>query len=208
MTATAAALVAAAPTLLRQGLLALFRERWPQLALTLTADATQVADLVANRAFQVLVLDEALPGLVLPTLLARLHRVRPSQRLLLLATPRKKAQPEDLAGWPGTRLAVPRHVPPPALAATLAPWLAPLPTEAAASSARPATPPALASGFSARELEVLRLVVDDCCNEEIAARLFLSVRTVESHRRTLLHKAGTRTLVGLVARAVREGWVA
>ena len=112
-------------------------------------------------------------------------------------------EPETLAGWPGTRLRVPRHVPPPALAATLAPWLELLPEAAPLP-----TPPALTSGFSARELEVLRLVVDDCCNEEIAARLFLSVRTVESHRRTLLHKAGTRTLVGLAARAVREGWVA
>lgn len=205
MTAAATALIAAAPTLFRQGLLALFHERWPQVPLTLTADATQVADLVAHRAFRVLVLDEALPGLVLPALLARLHRVRPSQRLLVLATPRKKPQPAPLAGWPGTRLQVPRHVPPPALAVTLAPWLLALP-EAAPVPLR--TPPALASGFSARELEVLRLVVEDHCNEEIAARLFLSVRTVESHRRTLLHKAGTRTLVGLAARAVREGWVA
>lgn len=203
MMAAATALVAAAPTLFRQGLLALFRERWPQVRLTLTADATQVADLVAHRTFRVLVLDEALPGLMLPALLARLHRVRPSQRLLVLAEPRQKPQPEALTGWPGTRLRVPRHVPPSALAATLAPWLELLP-----EAAPPPTPPALTSGFSARELEVLRLVVDDCCNAEIASRLFLSVRTVESHRRTLLHKAGTRTLVGLAARAVREGWVA
>ena len=207
MTAGATALVAAAPTLFRQGLLALFRERWPQVLLTLTADATQVADLVAHRAFRVLVLDEALPGLVLPALLARLHRLRPSQRLLVLATPRKKLLPDTLAGWPGTRLQVPRHVPPPALAATLAPWLASQPA-VALSPVQVAAPPPLVSGFSARELEVLRLVVDDYCNEEIASRLFLSVRTVESHRRTLLHKAGTRTLVGLAVWAVREGWVA
>jgi DNA-binding NarL/FixJ family response regulator len=31
---------------------------------------------------------------------------------------------------------------------------------------------------------------------------------VETHRRNLLQKAGTRTVVGLTARAVREGWVA
>jgi len=50
-------------------------------------------------------------------------------------------------------------------------------------------------------------VVEDYCNEEIAARLFINVRTVESHRRNLLQKAGARTVVGLAARAVREGWV-
>ncbi len=43
------ALVAAAPTLFRQGLVAMLRERWPELRLTLTADATQVAELVANQ---------------------------------------------------------------------------------------------------------------------------------------------------------------
>jgi DNA-binding NarL/FixJ family response regulator len=57
-------------------------------------------------------------------------------------------------------------------------------------------------------LDVLRLVVADCCNQEIADRLFLSVRTVESHRRALLQKAGAKTLVGLVVQAMREGWVA
>jgi DNA-binding NarL/FixJ family response regulator len=62
--------------------------------------------------------------------------------------------------------------------------------------------------FSPRELEVLRLVVDDRCNREIADSLYLSVRTIESHRRALLQKSGTRTLVGLVAWALREGMVA
>ena len=73
---------------------------------------------------------------------------------------------------------------------------------------RRAHPYLVTENFSARELEVLRLVVADHCNEEIANNLFISVRTVETHRRNLLQKAGARTLVGLVARAVREGWVA
>jgi DNA-binding NarL/FixJ family response regulator len=55
---------------------------------------------------------------------------------------------------------------------------------------------------------VLRLVTDDHCNQEIADLLFVSVRTVESHRRALLQKSGTRTLAGLVAWALREGMVA
>ena len=64
-----------------------------------------------------------------------------------------------------------------------------------------------ATEFSARELEVLRLVVADYSNLEIADRLFVNVRTVETHRRNLLQKAGTRTMVGLAVLAVREGWV-
>ncbi|WP_375416301.1 LuxR C-terminal-related transcriptional regulator [uncultured Hymenobacter sp.] len=206
---TPTVLVAAAPTLFRQGLLALFREHWPQLALTLTADATQVAELAGQRPFRLIVLDGALlPRFTLPALLGRLHRARPSQRLLVLADPRPLL-PGPPPTRPNAQLLVPRHVLPQTLTAALAPWL-----DAAAADAAPAYPPRRAQAhplpdpFSPRELEVLRLVVDDHCNEEIADRLCLSVRTVESHRRTLLHKAGTRTLVGLVARAVREGWVA
>ncbi|AWM34085.1 hypothetical protein DDQ68_15610 [Hymenobacter nivis] len=182
------------------------RQRWPQLLLTLTADATQVAALVARRPFGALVLDGgSLPGPVLPRLLAQVRQVRPAQRLLVLADARPAAPLAGHAG-PGPPLVLPRHVLPQALAAALAPWLA---DEAAPpATTRPARAPAVATAFSPRELEVLRLVVDDYCNQEIAGHLYLSVRTVESHRRALLQKSGARTLVGLVAWALRAGMVA
>ncbi len=47
-----------------------------------------------------------------------------------------------------------------------------------------------AAGLSARELEVVRLVADGLTNKAIAAQLHLSVRTVESHVRHVLAKAG------------------
>jgi predicted ATPase/DNA-binding CsgD family transcriptional regulator len=46
------------------------------------------------------------------------------------------------------------------------------------------------AGVSARELEVARLVADGLANKAIAAQLHLSVRTVESHVRHVLAKAG------------------
>jgi predicted ATPase/DNA-binding CsgD family transcriptional regulator len=52
-------------------------------------------------------------------------------------------------------------------------------------------PPARApAGLSTRELEVVRLVADGLANKAIAAQLHLSVRTVESHVRHVLAKAG------------------
>jgi predicted ATPase/DNA-binding CsgD family transcriptional regulator len=54
------------------------------------------------------------------------------------------------------------------------------------SRPRPAAP----AGVSARELEVVRLVADGLANKAIAAQLHLSVRTVESHVRHVLAKAG------------------
>jgi DNA-binding CsgD family transcriptional regulator len=46
------------------------------------------------------------------------------------------------------------------------------------------------AGLSHRELEVVRLVADGLANKAIAAELHLSVRTVESHVRHVLAKAG------------------
>jgi DNA-binding NarL/FixJ family response regulator len=198
------ALVAAAPTLLREGLVTVLRGQWPHLQLTLTADATEVAELVAHAPFGLLVLDAALPGRALPELLTRLHRTRPAQRLVVLTDQRAA---DRAAAEPGTPLHLYRHMLPHMLLAALASWLD-TSLGAVVSPARAVTPYAVPDPFSPRELEVLRLVVADQCNQEIADHLCLSVRTVETHRRMLLQKAGTRTLVGLAARAVREGWVA
>lgn len=193
-----AVLVAAEPTLYRTGLVALLHQQWPTLPLTLTADTSQLVDLVRAQPFQVLILDGGLPGRALPELLHHLHQARPGQRLLVLAT--EGVRP--VATSP--RLLVPRHISPSHLAATLAPWLDDTPCQRQPLRApHPAPTP-----FSRRELEVLHLVVDDHCNQEIADHLFVSVRTVESHRRALLQKSGTRTLAGLVAWALREGMVA
>lgn len=195
-----AVLVAAEPTLYRTGLVALLHQQWPALPLALTADASQLVDLVRAQAFQALILDEGLPGRTLPTLLHCLHQVRPGQRLLLLVA--GTGQPAAVPAPP--RLHVPRHSTPSYLAAALAPWL----DEASCPRTPTRTPRLAPTRFSRRELEVLRLVVDDHCNQEIADHLYLSVRTIESHRRALLQKSGTRTLAGLVAWALRAGMVA
>jgi two-component system response regulator NreC len=55
--------------------------------------------------------------------------------------------------------------------------------------------------LSARELEVLRLIGLGHTNGEIAARLYLSVRTVESHRAHIQQKTGRSSRADLVAYA-------
>jgi predicted ATPase/DNA-binding CsgD family transcriptional regulator len=55
------------------------------------------------------------------------------------------------------------------------------------------------AGLSHRELEVVRLVADGLANKAIAAELHLSVRTVESHVRHLLAKAGLNNRTQLAA---------
>lgn len=64
-----------------------------------------------------------------------------------------------------------------------------------------------ALSLSHRECEVLRLIAQDCSSREIAIRLDISRRTVETHRARLMGKLGFRKTAQLVRFAVREGLV-
>ena len=61
--------------------------------------------------------------------------------------------------------------------------------------------------LSERELDVLRLIALGHTNSEIAAQLFLSVRTVETHRSHIQQKLRLSTRAELVAHAMRRGLI-
>lgn len=54
-----------------------------------------------------------------------------------------------------------------------------------------------------REKEVLELIADGMTNNEIAQKLFISVTTVETHRRNLLTKFDAKNIVSLVKTAIQ-----
>jgi two-component system response regulator NreC len=56
-----------------------------------------------------------------------------------------------------------------------------------------------------RELEVLRLIALGHTNGEIGTQLFLSVRTVETHRAHIQQKVGVTTRAELVRYALDHG---
>lgn len=56
-----------------------------------------------------------------------------------------------------------------------------------------------------RETEVLDLIVKEHTTQEIADKLFISVKTVEAHRTHLMDKLGVRNLAGLVKVAIEKG---
>lgn len=58
-----------------------------------------------------------------------------------------------------------------------------------------------------RELEVLKLIVQEHTNQEIAEKLYISSRTVDAHRRNLLQKTGARNTAGLVKYAFQHNLV-
>ena len=72
------------------------------------------------------------------------------------------------------------------------------------SMARKVKPKSLAVQLSDREQEVLELVCQQYTAEEIAKKLFLSVKTVNGHRNNLLLKTGSRNVTGLVVYAVKN----
>lgn len=69
------------------------------------------------------------------------------------------------------------------------------------------TPKVVQASLTARELEILRLVCQELTTQEIAQRLFISIPTVETHRRNLMQKVGCKTSIGLVKFAVKHGLV-
>lgn len=58
--------------------------------------------------------------------------------------------------------------------------------------------------LSEREKEVLHLICKEMGNHEIAEKLFISVRTVEAHKRNLLEKTGCKNVAGLVVYAIEK----
>lgn len=65
----------------------------------------------------------------------------------------------------------------------------------------------LETELSNREKEVLVLIANEYSNQEIADKLFISIRTVETHKRNLLEKTGCKNVAGLVMYAVERNLV-
>jgi len=64
----------------------------------------------------------------------------------------------------------------------------------------PETTPAL----TARESEILLLILQELTNNDIASRIFISPTTVETHRRNLMKKLGINSVLGLMKYALKH----
>ena len=76
--------------------------------------------------------------------------------------------------------------------------------EVALALARPSAAASLPPILSDREIEVLRLVALGYSSAEIGAQLFISPRTVDTHRNNLIQKLDVRGIPGLVQFAIRH----
>ncbi|MBW2278894.1 MAG: response regulator transcription factor [Deltaproteobacteria bacterium] len=62
-----------------------------------------------------------------------------------------------------------------------------------------------AQTLTKREREVVQLLAEGASTREIAGKLFISVKTVETHRANIMRKLGLRSVAELTKYAIREG---
>ncbi|HTN45449.1 MAG TPA: response regulator transcription factor [Flavipsychrobacter sp.] len=67
-------------------------------------------------------------------------------------------------------------------------------------SSKPALP-----NLTSREKQILGFIVEEYTNQQIAEKLSLSLRTIENHRFSIMHKLDAKNSVGLVRAAIELG---
>ena len=58
-----------------------------------------------------------------------------------------------------------------------------------------------------REIEIIKLIVEGLSNKDIAEKLFISPRTVDTHRTNLMKKLDVNNVAGLVRYAIQHGFI-
>lgn len=166
------------------------------------ADGDSLADAIRRTAPQLVVLETGLPRVQALDLVARMRAEGAGSRFVLLAgrVARKdmiealRAGANAVVLESGTAAEL-FHALDQALAGLV--YLpGPLDTEAA---------PDPVGSLSAREYQVFTQLVEGVRPKEIAARLGLSVKTVDTHRKKLMEKLGVRDVASLVRLAMERG---
>jgi DNA-binding NarL/FixJ family response regulator len=67
--------------------------------------------------------------------------------------------------------------------------------------------PALMQPITSREREILKLIAAERTVNEIAKELYISQRTVETHKQNLYQKLNAKNLVGLIKKALEQGLI-
>lgn len=177
------------------------------------ADGLEVLSEVESLHPDLLVLDVVMPGLSGLEVLRQVRKCWPKTRVVVLSMHaseayvlealRNGAEAYVLKGSDGSEvleamwavLAGRRHLSAP---------LSQLAIQAYLEKAEAAAPDPY-DALTTREREVLQLAAEGYSNSKIAARLFISRRTVETHRANLFVKLGLRTQTDLVRYALRRG---
>ena len=200
----------------RQGLRALLETEPDFRVIGEVGDGLEAVHLVERLQPDVLVLDLMLPGLSGLEVTRLVHRGSPQTRVLILSMYADEAYvlqalKNGAAGYVLKDSSAADLVQAVREVARGRRYLSPPLSERAieryAQKAETSTQEDSYEMLTTREREVLHLAAEGHTNAEIAARLGISPRTVETHRANLMHKLGIHTQTDLVRYALRRGIV-
>ncbi len=199
----------------REGLKALISAQPGMAVVGEAADGLAACEQVPGLVPDVVVMDVSMPGMTGTQATERLHRECPLVRVLALTVHEDKSYLRQLlaagaAGYVLKRAAPAELVRAIRVVAAGGVYLDPAVADKVVRGfvRRPAAGPGPAAAeLSDREGQVARLTAAGHSNKEIAARVGLSVKTVETYRTRAMEKLGLRGRAELVRYAVQQGWL-
>ncbi len=197
----------------REGLKALINAQPDMEVVGEAADGLAAVALAAELDPDVVVVDVSMPGLTGAQVATRLREVRPDHKVLALTVHEDGSYLRMLleagaAGYVLKRAAVGELVQAIRAVAAGGTYIDPAMAGVLGDFVRPTQDrDAPAVELSEREGEVVRLVALGFSNKEIAARLRISVKTVETYKARSMEKLGLKGRVDIVRYASRRGWL-
>ncbi|HYH63886.1 MAG TPA: response regulator transcription factor [Urbifossiella sp.] len=173
------------------------------------ADGPTALALVAALDPDVVVADISMPGMTGVELTTRLREANPARKVVVLTVHEdigylRAVLDAGAAGYVPKRAAADDLVRALRTVADGGAYVDPI---LGAAAAAPGAGSLATVDLSDRETEVVKFIARGFSNKEIAAKLSLSVKTVETYKARSLEKLGVRTRVGLVQYAAERGWL-
>ena len=198
----------------REGLKALINAQPTMAVVGEAADGLLACELAPPLRPDVVVMDVSMPGLSGSQATARLRAEYPAARVLALTVYEDKGYIRQLLAAGACGYVLKRAAPEELITAIRAvaagnvyldPCVAAKVVGGFVRTPAGTAPPG--GELSEREAEVARQTAAGHSNKEIAARLELSVKTVETYRARAMEKLGVQGRAGLVRYAVQRGWL-
>jgi DNA-binding NarL/FixJ family response regulator len=211
-------LVADDHTIVREGLRALFT-RFPEFSVVgEAADGAEAVQQVRERKPDVVVIDISMPGVNGIVAVRQIKRIRSSTRVLVLTIHDSEEYVHEMVGAGADGYVVKDAEKQELLAAVRAVYAGERFFSAGISKlivenfirSSPGSPSAAQESggtLTPREIEVLRYIARGLTNAEIAQTMFLSVRTIGTHRANLMQKLNIHNAASLVRYALEHGIV-
>ncbi|HKQ62924.1 MAG TPA: response regulator transcription factor [Candidatus Polarisedimenticolaceae bacterium] len=205
-------LVADDHDVVRHGVIALLSKRPDWTVCGEASNGREAVEQAQRLAPDVVILDVAMPELNGLEAARRIHKALPRARLLILTMHESEQLVREMLGAGARGYLLKSDAGRDLIAAVEAleqqrtfytASIADRVTDAYLSRGAPAPPQS--RQLTAREREIVQLLSEGRSNKEIAARLDISVKTVETHRANTMRKLGLRGLGELVRYAIRNG---